>query len=239
MARQNVAVVTGAGSGVGRATSILLAQAGFSVVLVARTRARLAETADLTARDAADGVELLVHPADLSDPREADGVVDITLERFGRLDALVNVAGYASAVNIAEITLDEWRRTIDTNLTCVLMMAARAWPAFEKQRGGTIVNVSSLASIDPFPAFALYGPAKAAVNNFTLCVARQGESIGVKAVAVAPGAIETPMLRSLFDEKTLPTEKTLDPRDVAALIRDCITGAREFESGETIQMPSP
>ena len=86
-----------------------------------------------------------------------------------------------------------------------------------------MVNVSSMASIDPFPGFATYAAAK----------------IGVKAVAVAPGAVETPMLRSMFNEQMIPKDKALSPEQVAKIITDCITGERAFTSGETIAVPSP
>jgi NAD(P)-dependent dehydrogenase (short-subunit alcohol dehydrogenase family) len=85
----------------------------------------------------------------------------------------------------------------------------------------------------------MYASAKAAVNMFTLCTAREGAAIGVRAVALAPGAVETSMLRGLFDEKAIPHDKTLTPEQVATVIRDCLTGARRFTSGETIPVPSP
>jgi NAD(P)-dependent dehydrogenase (short-subunit alcohol dehydrogenase family) len=96
-----------------------------------------------------------------------------------------------------------------------------------------------MASFDPFPGLAIYAAAKVAINMFTHCIAQEGEKIGVKSVCVAPGAIETPMLRGLFGKDVLPTEKTLDPKEVAGFIVDCITGKRGFKSGETVVMASP
>jgi len=77
------------------------------------------------------------------------------------------------------------------------------------------------------------------MRMFTRCTAQEGEKLGVKAVAIAPGAIETPMLRENFNEKTIPADKTLDPMQVAAALVECIIGEREFESGGVIEMPSP
>ncbi len=98
-----------------------------------------------------------------------------------------------------------------------------------------MVNVSSMASIDPFPGFSIYAASKLAVNMFTRCIAQEG----LRAVAIAPGAVETPMLRGLFDESVIPRDKALDPAEVAKVIVDCITGNRAFESGEVITVPSP
>lgn len=236
MANRKVAIVTGASSGVGRSTAVTLGAAGFDVVLVGRDRQRLDEAETIVRKG---GGETLALGVDLSDAKATRAIVDRTLEKFGRIDAIANVAGRAQSCPIEKLTEDEWRLTIDTNVSCVMHLTSAAWPAFRTQKSGVIVNVSSLASIDPFPGFAMYAPAKAALNMFTLITAREGAKIGLKAVTVAPGAIETPMLRSLFSQKVLPKEKTLAPSDVAAVIVDCITGERAFTSGEVIRVPSP
>lgn len=239
MSDRPVAIVTGAGSGVGRDTVILLAEAGYDVVLVARTESALAATIELAKKDAGGDADLLVCPADISTPDAARHIVDTTLARFGRIDALANVAGTAPLMPIDRITPDAWRTCIDTNLTSVVLLTAAVWPTFRKQKQGVIVNVSSMASIDPFPGFAMYAAAKAGVNLFTRCTADEGKRLNVRAVCIAPGAIETPMLRQNFNEKTIPADKCLDPMDIAAAIRDCITARRAFQPGETIVMNSP
>jgi NAD(P)-dependent dehydrogenase (short-subunit alcohol dehydrogenase family) len=234
-----VAIVTGAGSGVGRATAQLLAAAGWGVVLVGRRPEPLEETRRQILASGAPDTPAQVVAADISRPESATQVVARTLARFARIDTLANVAGYVSSLPIEHTTPDQWRQTIDTNLSAVVFMTAAVWPTFRHQHAGVIVNVSSMASIDPFPGLALYAAAKVGVNLFTRCTAREGEPIGVKAVAVAPGAVETGMLRSIIDAKTLPRDRTLAPEQVGAVIRDCITGARPFASGETILLPSP
>ena len=131
---------------------------------------------------------------------------------------------------------------IAVNLKSVIYLTRAVWPTFKAQKdagGGAICNVSSMATKDPFPGFNVYAAAKAGVNLFTKATADEGKRINVTAAAVAPGAIETPMLRANFPEKTIPTDKTLDPLTVAGVIRDVLTGAREFEPGETIFLPSP
>lgn len=239
MADHKVAIVTGASSGIGRETAIQLAQEGYHLALVSRSRQKLQETADLATSVAAAGVEWELMPTDLCDPQATRNLARNTLERFGRIDAVANVAGYATLLAIEQVTEAIWRSVIDTNLSCVVHLTAAIWPILRQQNGGVIVNVSSMASVDPFPGLAVYAAAKAGLNIFTRATAQEGQDVGIRAVAISPGAVETPMLRELFDEAAIPPSKTLAPEDVAAVIRDCITGQRDFEPGQNILLPSP
>ena len=233
--RPHVAIVTGAGSGVGRSTAQGLARAGYDLVLVGRTQSKLEATADTLPT----GTAVICLPTDITDPDAPRQIINATLDRFDRIDGLVNVAGLAPLQPIPQITPAIWRDNIDVNLSAPVLLTAAVWPTFERQRSGTIVNVSSMSSVDPFPGFSIYGAAKVGLNLFTRCTADEGKAIGVRAVAVAPGAVETPMLRQNFDETMLPPQRTLSPDAVAEVICDCITGRRAFEPGETIFVPSP
>ncbi len=233
MAEEKIAILTGAGSGIGRAVAVRLGAAGYCVVLVSRSREMLEQTAELVQGDT------FVYPADVSEPDAVGMLVEDVMASFGRVDALVHVAGFAELMPIDKITPEHWRKTVDVNLGAAVLLTAAVWPTFTEQRSGVVVNVSSMASIDPFPGFATYAAAKIGVNMFTKCTASEGEAIGVRAVAVAPGAVETPMLRSMFDEAMIPADKVLDPHVVADVICDCVTGERAFENGETILLPSP
>lgn len=236
MSSKPCVIVTGAGSGIGRSTSLRLAALGYHVVLVGRTRSKLEATA---AKIQAASGEALVLPADLTDAEQTRRIVDHALGAFGHIDALANVAGAAPLQPIERITPEIWRNCIDANLSYVVNLTAVAWPVFRRQKSGTIVNVSSMASIDPFPGFSIYAAAKIGINMFTRCTASEGAAIGVRAVTVAPGAVETPMLRGLFDESKIAHDKTLSPEEVAQVIADCVTGKREFISGEVIVVASP
>ncbi len=233
MSDNKIAIVTGAGSGIGRAVAVQLGEAGYCVVLVSRSRDRLEETAEHVEGDT------FVYPADVADPKAVRMLIEDVVASFGRIDALVHSAGYAELTSIEQITPELWRKTVDVNLSAAVLLTAAVWPSFKQQQSGIVVNVSSMASIDPFPGFSVYAAAKIGVNMFTRCTAQEGEPIGVKAVAVAPGAVETPMLRGMFDESMIPADKTLSPDQVAEVICDCITGERDFNNGETIQLPSP
>ncbi len=233
-----VAIVTGAGSGVGRETAIQLAAAGYSVVLVARTTGTLEETA-ASARTRAAGAEVHPFPTDLRDGEATAAMVLGVIDRFVHVDAIAHVAGYAPLMPIEDVTPSICRDTLDTNLAAAVNLAAAAWPSMAGRQSGVIVNVSSLASVDPFPGFSVYAAAKIGVNLFTRCLAQEGESCGIRAVSIAPGAIETPMFRAIFSEEQFPKSKTLDPADVARVIVACITGERGFDPGEVIQLPNP
>ncbi|MGB1124155.1 MAG: SDR family oxidoreductase [Phycisphaeraceae bacterium] len=232
-----VVIITGAGSGVGRDLGVLMVEAGYNAALAARTASALEETASLAKSEVPDA-EVLCVPTDVADPAAINKLVSETLRRFGRIDALANVAGYAPLQPIDAIDDQTLQQCTAVNFDAVVYATRAVWPTFKTRKAGAICNVSSMGAFDPFTGFNIYGAMKAAVNIFTLATADEGKAVGVSAYCIAPGAVETPMLRGLFDEKMIPTENTLDPATVAAAIRDCLTGKTDMKSGETRQMPS-
>lgn len=226
---QSVAIVTGAGGGIGRAAAQELAKIGYRVALVGRTLQTLEETA----RGAA---EPLVLPADLTDVAQVQALVQRVLDQWGRIDAVVHSAGYAPIRTVEQITDAEWRAVIDTNLSAAFYLSRAVWPAFRRQNGGVIVNLSSMSSRDPFAGFAAYGAAKAGVNLLGLALAREGAEIGVRIHTIAPGAVETAMFRSIRTVEQYPTEMTLSPEEVAKVICQCIAGELRYTSGEVIYL---
>ncbi len=237
MPTNRVAIVTGASDGVGRETAVLLAEAGYDLALIARREDRLhATVAGISERLGTSEHRTLVLPTDLTNDADTRAAALRVVEHFGRVDAVANVAGNAPLMPIEELTPAIWRQCIDTNLSAIVMMTAALWPTFRQQQAGVIVNVSSMASIDPFRGFSAYAAAKVGVNMFTRCTADEGEAIGLKAVALVLGAVETPMLRGLFSEDVLPRDQTMSPVTVATVIRDCIVGSYAFENGQTIVM---
>lgn len=227
------AIITGAGSGIGQSLALQLSQLGYHVVLVGRTSQTLEQTSQLL-----EG-PFTIHQADVADSDACRELITQVSEKLGRIDVLANIAGFAPSLSIDQITPKLWQETIDTNLSSVVNLTSACWPIFEKQQSGFVGNVSSMASIDPFPGFCIYAAAKAGVNLFTLVTGREGAKIGVRAMAVAPGAVETGMLRKLFDKSVIPTQATLSPADVAQVMTDCIREKRAFEPGQTIELPSP
>lgn len=240
-----VALVTGAGSGIGRATAAALAGAGWSVALVGRRAGALEETA----RAIGDESRALVLASDVADAEQARTAVEQTVARFGRLDAVVNNAGSAPLAPIDKTTPEMLRECLAVNTLAPGYVIAAAWPFFRRQaeeaksRGesprATVVNVSSMATKDPFAGFFAYAAAKAGVNLMAQSCAKEGKAIGVRAFAVAPGAVETPMLRSNFSEKMIPPGKALAPEQVARVIAACVLGERDAENGQVIWVASP
>src|SRR5436853_6180111 len=156
---QPAAVITGAGRGIGRATAVELARRGFRLAVASRNAEELRETLRLAGADG--GPAGVAVPADVSKPADVERLVGTAVERFGRVDVVVHCAGLAPARSIAEMGVDEWHAVLDTNLSAAFYLCRSAWPAFERQRAGAVVLVSSLAARDPLSGFAAYGADKA------------------------------------------------------------------------------
>lgn len=225
----SVAVVTGGSRGIGLATARQLASQGYALVLAARSRDPL-EAAAAQLREAGVACESVA--VDVGSPAGAGEVIDAALRRFGRLDVLVNNAGVAPVAKLDAVTDDAFSGCVSTNVAAVFYTTRAAWPAMRAQGSGVIVNVSSVASVDPFPGFSVYGACKAWVNAFTKAVAAEGRPLGIRAYSVAPGAVETSMLRSAFPD--FPAKQTLAPEQVAAVISRLCDPAFSPASGETV-----
>ncbi len=227
---QPVAIVTGGSSGVGLATAKRLAAAGFCLVLCGR-RAELL-TAARSAVEAAGCSECLTLQLDLAEAKAGTELVDAALTRFSRVDVLVNNAGFAPNSSLESFDESSFDQALAVNCRAVYATTRAAWPVLLRQREGLIVNISSLAAVDPFPGFAVYGACKAWVNLFTKAIAAEGRSHGIRAYAVMLGAVETPMLRGLFPD--FPAEQTLMPDEVAEAIMRLLDPDQAPTSGETI-----
>lgn len=228
MMQQPVALIVGAGRGIGRAAAVELGRRGYRLSLASRSPAELEETNRL-----AGGGGLVVE-ADVSRADDVARLVAGTVETHGRLDAIVHCAGLAPVRSIVAMTVEEWHAVLDTNLSAAFYLCRAAWPVFERQKGGVMVNISSMSSRDPFPGFAAYGAAKAGLNLFGLSAAREGEALGIRVHTIAPGAVETSMFRQIVPEAQWPREKTLDPAEVARVIAQCVAGDLRYTSGEVI-----
>lgn len=233
-----VAIVTGGGSGIGFAVAESLATKGWRVVIAGRSVRRLEQAAvDLHAETGASGTPVLPMALDQRDPESARRLIDQTAAKFGRIDALVNNAGTASVTPIERTDLRLIEETYAVNAIGPAYLTHLAWPIFTRQGGaggGCVVNVGSWASLDPFPGFFAYAGTKAALSLMAASAAKEGAAVGVRAFCVAPGAVETGLLRSAFDESMVPGAMCLTPREVAAVVVDCIERRRESDNGRTI-----
>jgi short-subunit dehydrogenase len=179
-----VALVTGASAGIGLACVDLLAARGHDLVLVARRRERLDEIA---ARLAGQGSQALVVAADLADPAAPAAIADAALARFGRVDVLVNNAGYGHAERFLELPWERHRAFIDVMVTSVVELTHRLVPQMVARRYGRVAHVASLAAFVPEPPGALYSPAKRFMVSFARSLAYELRGTGVTSTAICPG----------------------------------------------------
>jgi NAD(P)-dependent dehydrogenase (short-subunit alcohol dehydrogenase family) len=190
---QHIAVVTGAGSGVGRATALLLLEAGWGVALVGRRADALRETA---AQAAEAGERALVAPCDIGDQAAVEQMAAQVFARFGRVDALVNAAGTNTPVrSLAELSLEDYHRLLDTNLNGAYYCAQAFLPAMRAQRSGTIVNINSEAGLRAnAKAGVAYVISKFGMTGLTQSINAEERPNGIRACAIFPGDINTPIL---------------------------------------------
>ena len=239
MSDSNVAIVTGAGTGIGGEISAQLAEAGYRVVLVSRSAEHLESVAAEIKKRVSDPPKTLVVPADLTDQQQVSSIFDQAMNEFGRVDVLVNNAAVAPNVPIQETTGDALSQTFSLNSFAPTLLVASLWNVFQQQERGCVVNISSMATIDPFDGLSIYAASKAALESLTRSIVNEGRPWGISAFAIAPGAVETPMLRTLISLEDLPTEKTLSPAAVAKVVLQCVMGQRPDDLGRTIVLPSP
>lgn len=230
-----VAIVTGAGSGIGRECAVRFAGLGWGVALVGRTRATLEGTAAACGGEGATRIVV----ADVGVAADCKRVVESAIEGFGRIDALVNNAGMAVCKPFFRFTDAEVEATFQVNALGPIRLMNRAWEHLVASGSGRVVNVSSYAALDPFSGLGVYGAAKASLNLMGKAAAREAGESGVRVFSVAPGAVETGMLRAIFGQDVLPTAQTLDPGEVARVIVACASGQRDHEAGAVIPLASP
>ncbi len=223
------AIVTGGTAGIGLATAKVLIERGWRVLIVGRDPKRLGEALD-TLGGHARGCS-----ADVSKPDGPGAIVAACVKSFGGIDALINNAGIAPLVPLSQHTPGLIDQCFATNAIGPAKLILASWPYLSTAKG-RIVNVSSMATRDPYPGFFAYASSKAGVELMVKSIATEGRAAGVRAFAVAPGATETAMFRALFDESAVPSSDVLAPETVATIIADCATGLRDEDNGTAIEI---
>jgi 3-oxoacyl-[acyl-carrier protein] reductase len=193
---KSVAIVTGASQGIGRATSIRLARDFEAVVLTGRQEDELKSAA---AEVESAGAEALAYALDLRQPVSVETLVQGTLERFGRIDALLNIAGAVPQIDLFEMTDAQWEDGIALKLHGARRLTIRAWDAL-KASSGAVVLISGSAALDPKPGFAAVATINAAIIALAKAFAEQGIKDGVQVNSVVPGPVMTGRRRSFLDK---------------------------------------
>ncbi len=187
------AIVTGGSRGIGLATAIALRRAGAGVLICGRSVDALDAAVALigTATVAAPAGPVVTAVADVRDPEQVERVVSSAGEQLGGVDILINNAGVGRFSRLVDLTVDDWRETIDTNLSGVFYCCRAAIPAMTRRGGGWIINISSLAGKHPFAGGTAYCAVKAGLNAFTEALMQEVRRDGIRVSCVLPGSVDT------------------------------------------------
>ncbi len=237
-----VVLVTGASSGIGEATALALARAGARVAIAARRRDRL----DGVARRIADlRSESLVLEADVARPEEAESIVGRTVERWGRLDVLVNNAGMMLLSPIERARVEDWRRMLDLNLLGLMVATRAALPHMRRQKDGHVVNISSTAGRVANPDASVYAATKFGVGAFSEALRREVYRDNIRVTVIEPGAVATELREHVPDPDTRARIDTwarsmrqLQSEDVAAAILYAVSQPPHVNVNEILLRPT-
>jgi 3-oxoacyl-[acyl-carrier protein] reductase len=245
----SVAIVTGASQGIGRSTSIRLARDFSAIVLAARNAEALKEVADAVK---AAGAEPVVCDIDLSQPESASTVVKTTVDRFGRIDALLNIAGAVPQIDLFDMTDEQWRAGTELKLHGARRLTIHAWESLKKSKG-SVVFMSGSAALDPKPAFAAVAAINAAITALAKAFAEQGIKDEVQVNSIVPGPVMTGRRRSFIEKwapannmsveeatKQFPEKVGIsrygEPDEIADLLAFMVSPAARWMTGTSVRM---
>jgi 3-oxoacyl-[acyl-carrier protein] reductase len=229
-----VAVVTGGSRGIGLAIARALLERGAHVAIMATSETALHDAAR-ELEMCANGAGVLPIRADVRRKDDVNGAISAAMQRFGGIDILVNNAGLGIFRRVADMSPDEWNQIIDTNLTGVFNCCHAALPHLRSRGGGWIINVSSLASTNPFPEAAAYCASKAGLNAFSDALMQEVRHDGIRVANVLPGSVNTE-----FSGRPAHDDWKLAPSDVALAVAHLIEHpARSLPSRVEIRPSKP
>ncbi|AXC10287.1 3-oxoacyl-[acyl-carrier protein] reductase [Acidisarcina polymorpha] len=249
MTNNSVAIVTGASQGIGRATALRLAHDFSAVVVVARNNDELEKTASAVH---SAGAQSLIYALDLREPQSAEILVAGTLERFGRIDALLNIAGAVPQIDLFEMTDAQWDDGMALKLHGARRLTVKAWEAL-KASNGSVVLISGSAALDPKPGFAAVAAVNAAIIALAKAFAEQGIKDGVQVNSVVPGAVMTGRRRSFLEHWALEHRVSVEeamkqfpekagiarygtPEEIADLMAYLVSPAAKWMTGTSVRM---
>ncbi len=184
------ALITGAGSGIGKATALAFAKAGFNLALLGRSLDKLDAVA---AAAQVQGVKASTHAIDLAEVGQVREQISAIIAALPQLDIVINNAGMGYTGSLMETPLNDWQRVIDLNLTSVLQVIQAVLPKLRQQRQGTIINVSSIAAHQTFPEWGAYSVSKFGLRALSMTLAAEERENGIRVMTISPGSVNTPL----------------------------------------------
>jgi len=234
--KDKVAIVTGAGRGIGKTIALGLAEAEATVIVVSRTKEQIEETA---AAIAEIGGKSLAITADVRSKEKVEYLVDLTINNFGKIDILVNNAGGMFSVKTMQMSENQWDVIISENLKSVFLCSQAVGKIMMEQRSGSIINIASIVGIVAQPLNAAYAASKAGVINLTKTMAVDLAPYGIRVNGIAPGLIITPGTEWLYKNpesmsRAIPLARGGRPEDIIGGVIYLASDASRYVTGETI-----
>lgn len=223
-----VALVTGAGSGIGEAIATLLHEEGTKVVLAGRNKDKLQNVANQLAQDS-----VKVVPTDVTKKEEVDELIKIAQQTFGGLDIVINSAGQMLSSKITDYQVDEWDSMIDVNIKGTLYTAQAALPTMLEQSSGHLINIASISGFEVTKSSTIYSATKVAVHTITQGLEKELAKTGVKVTSISPGMVDTAITAAYN-----PTDrKKLEPQDIAEAVLYALTQPKHVNVNEITVRP--
>ncbi|BBA25025.1 TPA: SDR family oxidoreductase [Staphylococcus aureus] len=223
-----VAVVTGAGSGIGEAIATLLHEEGAKVVLAGRNKEKLQNVANQLSQD-----NVKVVPTDVTKKEEVDELIKIAQQTFGGLDIVINSAGQMLSSKITDYQVDEWDSMIDVNIKGTLYTAQAALPTMLEQSSGHLINIASISGFEVTKSSTIYSATKAAVHTITQGLEKELAKTSVKVTSISPGMVDTAITAAYN-----PTDrKKLEPQDIAEAVLYALTQPKHVNVNEITVRP--
>lgn len=223
-----VALVTGAGSGIGEAIATLLHEEGAKVVLAGRNKDKLQNVANQLAQDS-----VKVVPTDVTKKEEVDELIKIAQQTFGGLDIVINSAGQMLSSKITDYQVDEWDSMIDVNIKGTLYTAQAALPTMLEQSSGHLINIASISGFEVTKSSTIYSATKVAVHTITQGLEKELAKTGVKVTSISPGMVDTAITAAYNPSD----RKKLDPQDIAEAVLYALTQPSHVNVNEITVRP--
>ena len=223
-----IAVVTGAGSGIGEAIATLLHEEGAKVVLAGRNKEKLQNVANQLSQDS-----VKVVPTDVTNKEEVDELIKIAQQTFGGLDIVINSAGQMLSSKITDYQVDEWDSMIDVNIKGTLYTVQAALPTMLEQSSGHLINIASISGFEVTKSSTIYSATKAAVHTIAQGLEKELAKTGVKVTSISPGMVDTAITAAYNPSD----RKKLDPQDIAEAVLYALTQPSHVNVNEITVRP--